>query len=78
MEWEHHSPEFDYLENGVNARVLPHGTTAADFGAAVAELLADPAAIDRLRDGCRVAAETYTLEAMVANFATGVLAAVDG
>jgi glycosyltransferase involved in cell wall biosynthesis len=77
MEWEHHSPEFDYLENGVNAVVLPAGTTAAEFGAAVAELLADPARLQRLRDGCRVAAATYTLAAMVDNFAAGVTAALD-
>jgi glycosyltransferase involved in cell wall biosynthesis len=78
MQWAHHSPEFDYLADGVNARVLPAGTTAAEFGAAVADLLADPVAIERLRDGCRIAAETYTLTAMVANFATGVRAAIDG
>jgi glycosyltransferase involved in cell wall biosynthesis len=78
MDWAHHSPEFDYLEDGVNARILPLGTTAAEFGAAVAALLADPVAIETLRAGCRAAAATYTLEAMAANFATGVLAAIDG
>jgi glycosyltransferase involved in cell wall biosynthesis len=77
MEWEHHSPEFDYLENGVNARVLPLGATAAEFGSAIADLLADPAAIEHLRDGCRTAAATYTLDAMAANFAAGLLAALD-
>jgi glycosyltransferase involved in cell wall biosynthesis len=77
MQWEHHSPEFDYLGDGVNARVLPLGTTAADFGAAVADLLADPVALEHLRDGCRLAAATYTLDAMVDNVAAGVLAALD-
>jgi glycosyltransferase involved in cell wall biosynthesis len=77
MEWEHHSPEFDYLADGVNARVLPPGTTATEFGGAIAELLGDPRAIERLREGCRRAAATYTLAAMVDNFAAGVLAALD-
>jgi glycosyltransferase involved in cell wall biosynthesis len=78
MQWEHHSPEFDYLEDGVNAVVLPAGTTAEEFAAATAGLLDDATQLARLREGCRLAASTFTLDAMVANFATGVLAALGG
>jgi L-malate glycosyltransferase len=72
-----HSPEFEYLENGVNGVVLPAGTTSAQYGEQVARLLGDEAALERLRDGCAVAAATYTVDAMFEHVAEGLLAALE-
>jgi glycosyltransferase involved in cell wall biosynthesis len=71
-----HSPEIEYLEDGVNGVLLPAGTAPEQYGEEVARLLADPARLQRLRDGCAVAATTYTLDAMVDRYAAGLLAAL--
>ena len=39
-----HSPEIEYLENGVNGVCLPAGTTPTAYAEAVVELLGDPRA----------------------------------
>lgn len=71
-----HSPEVEYLVNGVNGVVLPAETTAKEYGSTVAELLEDERALRKLRNGCRKAAKRYTLAAMVERFADGVVEAV--
>ena len=71
-----HSPEMEYLVDGVNGVCLPRPTTPEEYGAAVAALLGDDAALEKLRDGCREAAGRYTLEAMVDNVAEGLLEAL--
>jgi glycosyltransferase involved in cell wall biosynthesis len=71
-----HSPEVEYLEDGVNGVLLPAGTSAVQYGEHVAGLLGDPAALQRLRDGCAVSAATYTVDAMVERYAEGLLAAL--
>jgi glycosyltransferase involved in cell wall biosynthesis len=71
-----HGPEFEYLEDGVNAVCLPAGTTATQYAAAVAALLGDPERLARLRAGCRRSAATYTVQAMVDNVAEGLLRAL--
>ena len=68
---DYHSHEVGYLDPG-NSVVLPADASAGDFAAATAGLLADQARLAELRQGCRVAADTYTLSAMVDNFATGI------
>lgn len=72
-----HSPEFEYLIDGVNAVVLPVGTSAHRYADAVAGLLSDPVTLNNLRAGCRVAADSYTLETMVDRYAEGVCRALD-
>lgn len=71
-----HGPEVEYLEDGVNGRVLPAGTTAADYARVVTHLLADDTAIARLRLGCRASAARYTMENMVDRFVDGCLRAL--
>jgi glycosyltransferase involved in cell wall biosynthesis len=71
-----HSPEIEYLEDGVNGVLLPAGTTPLQYGEHVARLLDDRACLDRLRDGCADAAATYTVDAMVHRYAEGLLAAL--
>ena len=72
-----HSPEVEYLEDGVNGVLPPRRHRApVQYGEHVAGLLGDPAALQRLRDGCAVSAATYTVDAMVERYAEGVLAAL--
>jgi glycosyltransferase involved in cell wall biosynthesis len=72
-----HSPEIEYLVNGVNGVCLPAGTTSKAYAEAVVELLDDPARLETLREGCREAAATYTLDAMVERYADGLLQALE-
>ncbi|MDH3679844.1 MAG: glycosyltransferase family 4 protein [Acidimicrobiia bacterium] len=74
---EYHSHEIDYLDAGSNAVVLPGAATVADFAAAVTGLLADDDELARLQEGCRKAAEIFTLDAMVERFAAGIVAALE-
>ena len=52
-----HSPEIEYLRDGVNGVCLPGGTGPAAYAEAVADLLDDPARLEVLREGCREAAD---------------------
>jgi glycosyltransferase involved in cell wall biosynthesis len=71
-----HSPEIEYLLDGLNGRMLPAGTDSAGYAKEVAVLLRDEAARQTLVDGGRIATERYTIEAMVERFAGGVLRAL--
>jgi glycosyltransferase involved in cell wall biosynthesis len=72
--WPYHAPEFDYLEDGVNARIA--ADSVSEFAGAVHDLLIDHQELERLREGCRNATTNYTLDTMVTNFADGVIAAL--
>lgn len=65
-----HGPELAYLESGVNGLLVP--ATPQVLARAVLSLLQEVPLVQRLREGCRAAADRYTLEAMVANFCDGV------
>ena len=67
-----HSPEFEYLADGVNAVVLPHGASAEEYAEAILTAMRDPAHLSGLRSGCAASADVYTLDAMITNFADGV------
>jgi glycosyltransferase involved in cell wall biosynthesis len=71
-----HSPEIDYLSNGING-VMVDSLDSDSYADTVSSLLDDPGALHRLRAGCSASAEQYTVSAMVENFATGVLHAVE-
>ncbi len=71
-----HSPEIEYLEDDVNGVCLPAGTSPEQYGEEVSALLGDASRLDRLRAGCRDAAATYTVEAMVDHVAVGLLKAL--
>jgi glycosyltransferase involved in cell wall biosynthesis len=72
---EYHSHEVSYL-SPKNSVVLGAGAEAADFADAVKRLLEDDEALHELQAGCRDAADTYSLEAMVDNFASGIVEAL--
>lgn len=66
-----HGPEFDYLEPGRNALVVPGGEV--EFAYAVATLLNSPDELAALRQAGRQDAAHYSSEAMSARFAYGAL-----
>lgn len=65
-----HPPEISYLRDGENGRIT--APTAAAFADAVVEVLAQPALMDRLRQGAALAGSKYTIEAMVENYRAGI------
>ena len=65
-----HGPEIAYLEDGVNG-VVTEGTTEA-FAAAVERLIDDPSRRLSLAQQARTSAGSYTLDAMVERFVTGI------
>jgi glycosyltransferase involved in cell wall biosynthesis len=71
-----HPPEASYLEDGRNGLVIDDGGDPQRYADAVTALLRDRVRYQALRVGCQRAADTYTVEAMVERFATGVLGAL--
>jgi glycosyltransferase involved in cell wall biosynthesis len=71
-----HSPEVEYLQDGVNGRLLAPGS-AKQYADAVTQLLMDRPLRERLREGCVRSSRKYTVEAMATNFASGIMAALD-
>ena len=65
-----HSPEIEYLVEGENGLMVQ--PTAVEFANVITRLLNDPALLDHLREGALAAAQRYTIETMVENFAVGV------
>jgi glycosyltransferase involved in cell wall biosynthesis len=74
-DWPYHAPEFEYLEPGVNAIVTADDLDS--FTTGVRSLIVDDELHDRLSDGCRRSAEHYTLDHMVTNFLSGIIAALE-
>lgn len=65
-----HSPEVDYLQNGVNG--LMTANTEAAYVDAVLCALKDEAYCDRLKLGALASASRYTIENMADNFCLGI------
>ena len=71
-----HGPEIDYLDDGTNGVFLQQVQSPAAYARTVAELLRDEQRRQLLIEGCRAAAEIYTVENMVERFAVGVMQAL--
>jgi glycosyltransferase involved in cell wall biosynthesis len=67
-----HSPEIDYLENGVNGFITP--VEADAYADAIVAALTQPERLKMLRAAAAGSSARYGLEAMVENFSAGVLA----
>lgn len=66
-----HSPEIEYLEDGVNGfMVQPDLSTYADC---VAHLLTSPDLLRSMSEGATRSAAKYSIESMVENFRTGIV-----
>jgi glycosyltransferase involved in cell wall biosynthesis len=69
-DWPWRSVEFEYLEHGRNALVIPGGPE--QYAQAVVDTLSSPQLVARLRRGCASDAGRYTVEGMSARFTEGV------
>lgn len=76
VDLDFHSPEIQYLSDNVNGLLLRAGATPPEYAAAVADLMLDEGRMERLRRGCDEASAIWTMEAMVDNFARGILSAL--
>lgn len=68
-----HSPEYDYLVDGKNGRVVAEDDVQA-YADAVAKIFITPGMLTAMRAQCASDAKRYTLENMAANFADGIIA----
>lgn len=71
-----HSPEIDYLIDGVNGLMVTDSPDPQKYADVVCDLLTDKNLMNRLIAGCKSSAEIYTIEKMAGNFATGVVKAL--
>jgi len=71
-----HGPEIEYLVHGINGLKLDRDTSPEDYAQAVVGLLKQDRIRSSLQEGCRIAAEKYTLSAMVERFTEGVIRAL--
>ncbi len=73
----YHSPEIDYLEDGVNGVIVRDADDIEAYSNAVAKVLTDRAWHAKLVTGGREALSKYSIEAMVQRFADGVMSALE-
>jgi glycosyltransferase involved in cell wall biosynthesis len=70
-----HGPEVEYLQDGVNGRLLATGS-AEQYAEAIIQLLMDRSFRRKLVEGCMSSSRKYTIDAMANNFASGIMAAL--
>ena len=70
-----HSPEIDYLDDGVNGMMTAHDP--GRYAEAIEASLKDPQELARLRANAEFSSERYGLDAMVENFSRGILACLN-
>ena len=68
----YHSPEIEYLQNGVNGVILEQSNDVDAYAQAVEHILLDEAYRHRLIEGAEEAVRTYSIEKMAKLFADGV------
>lgn len=73
----YHSPEIDYLEDGVNGVMVRDNDDPAAYARAVARVLTDDAYRAQMQAGGQAAMATYTIENMAERFASGVVKALE-
>lgn len=70
-QWEYHSPEFEYLENGKDCLIVKDDILT--YASTISHALNNRQLIEGLKRGCREKAEVYSLENMVDQFHNGVI-----
>jgi glycosyltransferase involved in cell wall biosynthesis len=73
----YHSPEIEYLQDGVNGVVVRQAQSAAAYAETVTDLLRDERRRQLLVAEGRASAEVYTIENMVDRFTAGVRQALE-
>jgi len=69
-----HSPEYDYLENGVNGLVTDGN--AESYAFSIIELLQNTETLQKMKQAAFLDSEKYTVEAMAKNFSDGIVKAL--
>jgi glycosyltransferase involved in cell wall biosynthesis len=72
---ENHGPEIEYLQDGVNGLIVRPDTR--HYAEAIINVLRTPGLLRRLRQGALESSHHYSIEAMVHNFHSGVVKALD-
>lgn len=72
-----HGPEVEYLRDGANSVIVTPSDDAEAYAARAIEAISDQGLRSRLVEGCRSAAQMYTLAGMVDRFAAGLHAALE-
>ncbi len=73
----YHSPEIDYLEDGINGVVVHGDPSPREFAAEVSNVLSDPERLAALQLAASKTGSELTISNMVTRFADGVMAALD-
>lgn len=68
-----HGPEFDYLKDGINGRVVSPWEDVNAYANAVSGILNNADLLKTLSDGSAAAASQYSIEDMATRFATGIV-----
>ncbi|MBP2291440.1 glycosyltransferase family 4 protein [Azospirillum rugosum] len=76
-DFRNHSPEVDYLQDRVNGLFVTGRPDPDTYGAAITDVLTDDSLRRQLRDGALQTARHRTVDAMVSNFGSGILQALD-
>ena len=76
-DYPYHSPEIDYLEDGLNGVIVKDAENPRAYADAVIRVLKDEPYRKGLKDGARKALKTYTIESMAERFAEGVIRALE-
>jgi glycosyltransferase involved in cell wall biosynthesis len=74
IDW--HSPEIEYLEDGINGLVVHGDPTPDEYAEAVVNLLQDTKTLARITQAAEDSIEMLSIEQMVENFADGVVQAL--
>jgi len=73
----YHSPEIDYLKDGLNGVIVPDSENVDAYADAAVRILTDEVWRAYLQVGAADAIQTYTVEAMAQRFADGVVKALE-
>lgn len=73
---DYHSPEIEYLIDGVNGIITPGDATPEDFAHTTAELLQTPELLATLTAGAELASQELSIQDMARRFADGIVQAI--
>ena len=74
IDW--HSPEIEYLRDGVNGLITPAGATPEDYATAVSSLLTNPDRLRQMQTAAELSGREYSIEDMAQRFADGIVQAL--
>ena len=73
---DYHSPEIEYLLDGVNGLVAHRDATAEEYAAVVADVLRSPDQLQLLTNGAELAGKELSIQDMAQRFADGIVQAL--